>query len=110
MENKNLKQKFADNLKRIRKSRKMTQEQLAENVGVDFRYISLLENAKNFPSCDLIEKIANAMNVNVSEFFIFEDKNTRDDLENKLKNLLPILDEEKLKLLIKIAKDMTFLN
>lgn len=110
MESKNLKQKFADNLKRIRKSRKMTQEQLAENVGVDFRYISLLENAKNFPSCDLIEKIANAMNVNVSEFFIFEDQITRDDLENRLKNLLPFLDEEKLKLLIKIAKDMTFLN
>ena len=34
------KQKFAENLKKIRKSRKLTQEQLAEIVGVDFRYIS----------------------------------------------------------------------
>lgn len=110
MENKNLKQNFADNLKRIRKSRKLTQEQLAENVGVDFRYISLLENGKNFPSSDLIEKLAESMNVNVSDFFIFEDKATREEIESSLKNLLPILNDEKLKLLFKIAKDMTYLN
>lgn len=49
------KQKFATNLKNIRKSRRLTQEQLAEAVGVDFRYISYIENAKSFPSCDLIQ-------------------------------------------------------
>ena len=53
-----IKQKFASNLRKIRKSRKLTQEQLAELVGVDFRYISFLENAKSFPSCELIEKFS----------------------------------------------------
>lgn len=46
------KQKFAKNLKVLRK---LTQEQLVEIVGVDFRYISLIENAKSFPSCELIK-------------------------------------------------------
>ena len=55
------KQKFAENLKRIRKSRKLTQEQLAEIVGVDFRYISFIENARSFPSCELIEKLSEAL-------------------------------------------------
>lgn len=64
-----LKQKFANNLKKIRKSRKFTQEQLAEMVGVDFRYISFIENAKNFPSSYLIEKLADALNVGCEEFF-----------------------------------------
>lgn len=67
------KEKFAKNLRDIRKSRKLTQEQLAELVGVDFRYISLLENAKSFPSCDLIEKLVKALNINYSELFAFDE-------------------------------------
>ena len=61
-----IKERFAENLKKFRKSKKMTQEKLAEIVGVDFRYISFLENAKGFPSCELIEKLSNALQINVS--------------------------------------------
>ena len=67
------KQKFAENLKKIRKSRKLTQEQLAEIVGVDFRYISFIENARSFPSCELIEKLSNALNVDYADLFSFDE-------------------------------------
>ena len=66
------KQKFAENLKKIRKSRKLTQEQLAEIVGVDFRYISFIENARSFPSCELIEKLSNALNVDYADLFSYK--------------------------------------
>lgn len=110
MENKNLKIQFANNLKKIRKSRNLTQEELSELVGVDFRYISLLENAKNFPSSDLIEKLSDALRVSISELFDFDEDLKREVLEKSLKNILPILSDEKLKLLLKFAKDLTYLN
>lgn len=100
------KQKFANNLKYLRKSRKLTQEQLAELVGVDFRYISILETAKSFPSCDVIEKLALALNVDYFELFNFDYDMTRDEQENNLINIIKLLDNHKLHLLYKIAKDL----
>ena len=74
-----IKERFAENLKKFRKSKKMTQEKLAEIVGVDFRYISFLENAKGFPSCELIEKLSNALQINVSDFFKYGESLSREE-------------------------------
>lgn len=98
------KQKFAKNLKALRKLRKLTQEQLAEIVGVDFRYISLIENAKSFPSCELIEKFSSALKVDYSDLFSFEEDMTREDLEQNCIDLLKSLDTKDLKKLYNIAK------
>ncbi len=101
-----IKQRFAKNLKKLRKSRKLTQEKLAELVGVDFRYISFLENAKSFPSCDLIEKLAAALNIDSSEFFKFDDNFSRNELESKIIESIKLLDDKNLKLLYEITKSM----
>ncbi len=101
-----IRERFAKNLRKIRKSRNLTQEKLAELAGVDFRYISFLENAKSFPSGDLIEKLAAALNIDCSDFFKFEDNFSRNELENKIINLIKLLDERNLKLLYEITKSM----
>ncbi len=101
-----IKQRFAKNLKKLRKSRKLTQEKLAELVGVDFRYISFLENAKSFPSCDLIEKLAAALNIDSSEFLKFDDNFSRNELESKIIESIKLLDDKNLKLLYEITKSM----
>lgn len=100
------KQKFAANLKILRKSRKLTQEQLAELVDVDFRYISLLENAKSFPSCEVIERLAKALNVSYKELFDFEADMTREQIEQSLINLFKVIDDKKLKALYNITKSL----
>ena len=100
------KQKFAENLKRIRKSRKLTQEQLAEIVGVDFRYISFIENARSFPSCELIEKLSEALNVDYSDLFSFDENLSRQQYEMQLLEIVKLLDDKNLKTLLKIAKDL----
>ena len=97
------KEKFAKNL---RESRKLTQEQLAELVGVDFRYISLLENAKSFPSCDLIEKLVKALNINYSELFAFDEDLSREEIENRLGELIKFISDKNLKILYNIAKEI----
>ena len=100
------KQKFAKKLKALRKLRKLTQEQLAELVGVDFRYISLLENAKSFPSCDLIEKLTLALKVEYSDLFTFEDNMTREEIETNCVNLIKTLNTKSIKILYSIAKNL----
>jgi len=100
------KQKFAQNLKILRKLREMTQEQLAELVNVDFRYISLIENAKSFPSCDLIEKLSSALNVSYKELFDFEEDINREKLEKNIINVIKNTNIQNLKILHYIAKQM----
>ena len=100
------KQKFAENLKKIRKSRKLTQEQLAEMVGVDFRYISFIENARSFPSCELIEKLSNALNIDYADLFSFDETFSRQHYEMQLLEIVKLLNDKNLKTLLKIAKDL----
>ena len=58
-----LQENFINNLRQIRKNKKMTQEKLAELCQTETSYIGQIEIGKRFPSINLIEKIAVALNV-----------------------------------------------
>ena len=48
-------------LKKLRKSRRRTQEWIAKKTGVDRHYISKIETGKVSPSLKLVKKIIEAM-------------------------------------------------
>lgn len=56
-------------MKKFRKSTGLTIKQLAEKVGVTQSCISQLENDKANPSLGTLKKIANALNINMIDFF-----------------------------------------
>lgn len=59
--------RFGKNVQEIRRSRQLSQEKLAELAGVHRTYIGMVERAeKNITLCN-IEKIARALNVNISQ-------------------------------------------
>ena len=68
------KQEFSDGLGKkvatIRKSKKMTQEKLAELTGLDRMTIALIETGKKKPSINTLYTLADKLNVEASEFFI----------------------------------------
>ena len=53
----NLKKCFGQNVQKYRKHRNLTQERLAELVGVDVTSISAVETGKYFPSADNLSRI-----------------------------------------------------
>jgi transcriptional regulator with XRE-family HTH domain len=54
-------------IKRLREKRGMTQEELADKVGVHRVYITQIEGATKVPSIATLEKIAKALKVKVAE-------------------------------------------
>lgn len=54
---------FADNLKRARALRKLSQEDLAYEAGVERTYVGLLEREKNSPTIDMVERLAKVLKV-----------------------------------------------
>lgn len=63
--------RLARNLKRIRKDRELTQEELAERVGVSLGWISRIERGINAPNLKLLTKIAKALGVKVKDLIPF---------------------------------------
>lgn len=65
---------FGENLKRIRKSRGLSQTELAERAGMSRNGIAKYENGENLGAFSRIENIANALGCTVGELFGEEPK------------------------------------
>ena len=67
---------FVNNLKRIRKEKKLTQAMLAEMCGTDTSYISQIEIKRRFPSVALIERISTALDIEPYILFLGKEKDS----------------------------------
>ena len=76
----------------IRLAQKLTQAQLAEKVDLSVVTISRMERGVSFPSLKTIEKIANALDVPLWEFFSFDEHKPEDaNFERELSKLISFL-------------------
>jgi transcriptional regulator with XRE-family HTH domain len=66
----NIRDIFAHNLKKKRQKCGFSQAQLAEMVNVSTHHIAMMEIARNNPALDLVERMANALNIEIYELFI----------------------------------------
>jgi transcriptional regulator with XRE-family HTH domain len=66
----NLRDIFAHNLKEKRRICGFSQAKLAEIVNVSTHHIATIETARNYPTLDLVERMANALNIEIYELFI----------------------------------------
>ena len=66
-----LRSKFGNRLRQLRRQADLTQEQLAANADISVDFLSLVERGINAPSFENIDKLANALGVQVRELFDF---------------------------------------
>ena len=66
----NLREIFAHNLKEKRRNCGFSQAKLAEMVNVSVHHIATIETARNYPTLDLVERMANALDIEIFELFI----------------------------------------
>lgn len=64
-----IKSKIGNKIRNLRRSRGLSQEQLASRCGLDRTYIAGIELGKRNVSIVNIEKIAIAFNITISELF-----------------------------------------
>ena len=75
---------FVRNLRKYRKHRGFTQEKLAELCDKDTSYMCQIETRKRFPSMELIEKIAEALQIKPHLFFL-------DDSDEGMEQIPPLV-------------------
>lgn len=102
-----LKVLFGRKIKDYRKRKGYTQAQLAELVNVDDKHISCIESGKNFPSPDLIERFAKALELEPKDLFEFYHLQEPEDLKSEIIFMLDNISDEELVLAYKYIR--TFL-
>ncbi|MDR2552156.1 MAG: helix-turn-helix domain-containing protein [Treponema sp.] len=65
-----LREIFAHNLRKNRRKCGLSQEKLAELVEVSTHHIAMIETAKSFPAADLLERLADVLNIEIHELFL----------------------------------------
>lgn len=95
-----IKKLLGKRIRELRKARGITQEELAEKLGIGTPNISYIENGKFAPSIENFEKLVAIFEVEPYELYKFPSKETPDDMKRKLNKALDE-DEELLKLVYK---------
>lgn len=106
----NIKKEFGEKIKRMRKKRHLTQEQLAEMIEISPRNLSGIEVGSNFVKAETLEKLLKALNITTEE--LFSNEHLQDSkllikyICNSIKNFEN--DRVKLELVYKIVKFLNF--
>lgn len=74
---------FSENLKRIRKEHNLSQEQLADELGVSRQAISKWESSLAYPEMDKIIALCDKFNLNIDDLLHRDIKEIKDEEETK---------------------------
>jgi transcriptional regulator with XRE-family HTH domain len=64
-----LREVVARNLRRLRRLKALSQEELADRAGINRNYVGMLEREENAATVDMLEKLANVLEVDPIELF-----------------------------------------
>ena len=78
---------FAKNLRENRRKCGFSQEKLAEKASISTQYLAMMEIARKFPTSEVLERLAGAMDIKVYELFLI-DHSPREELELLRQNII----------------------
>ena len=82
------KQLLGKRIKELIKQKNISQEKLAEMVGVEPTALSNIVTGRNYPKFATLEKILKILDVEFADVFQFEHHNNNEDLKTAIQNLL----------------------
>lgn len=95
---------IGENIRKIRKRNKLTQDIFAEKIGIEPSNLSNIENGKSFPSALTIIQIQKQFNISTEEIFDADAFKASQIIENEIKSIIEKLDDNKKRILWKIIK------
>lgn len=90
----NLKKRLGKRIQELRLKNGLKQATLAEKVNLAHKSQSCIETGKNYPSAEVVEKYAKALNVDVAEILDIEHIKPTKELIEEMNFLLSNADEK----------------
>ena len=98
------KKAIGENIRKIRKRNKLTQDIFAEKIGIEPSNLSNIENGKSFPSAMTIIQIQKHFEISTEEIFDTDNFKTLQLIEKEIAGIIEKLDEKRKRLVWKIVK------
>ena len=76
---------FGKRVKKFRQRAKLSQEELAEKIGIAVTNMGKIERGESFVTANTLEKLAYVLDVEVKELFDFEAYKSIDDMRRELR-------------------------
>ena len=102
------KRQFAERLRELRITAGLSQEQLAEALGLSVKTVSYWENAHNSVTFNKIPAIANALGVPVYKLFVFGDLESGNNQE--IMDFLNSMNSRERRVVSKVIKSILMLK
>ncbi len=99
-ETNNIKKLLGKRIQELRKSKKLTQEELAEKIGIGTPNISYFETGRFSPAIETLERIAKALDVEIYELYMFNPLKSAEEIRTELEKAI-YSDEKILRMLYK---------
>lgn len=101
----NVRQLIGSRMKDLRRQKGMSQEDLAEKAATSANYVSRMERGTENPTLDMFVKIAESLDVELSDLFDFKHEENARQLKETLKRFAgEIDDEKKLKTAVRVLR------
>lgn len=100
------KKKLGLKIKELRKRKGLTQEQLAELIDMEQNSISVIESGRKFPTLGTLEKIAQILEVNLSDFFNYDYIDDIETIKASTKDIIRKMDDNQIRQLFKYVKSI----
>lgn len=99
---------FGKRFKELREIHNLTQEQLAEKLGIEAQQISRIETGRCFTTLENLKKIATLYNISIQDIFNFEHFMSKDKLIENIVDMLNKTSDSNCKIIYKIVKDIIY--
>lgn len=96
---------FSHNIRTLRKKSNLTQDALAEMVGVSNSAISKWELGTSLPDTSILPSLAKALNTDLNSLFSFREKLSRKDISSLTNNVKKILISKEYNSAVKLANE-----
>ena len=101
----NTKQYLGIRIQELRKKKQLKQTELAEIIGIDSKHMSKLECGRSYPSFDLLDKIAQALDVSPDMLLSIDHLKDKNSLISEIDELLEKSEEAQVRKAYKIIKE-----
>lgn len=104
------KKSLGKRIRDIRKKNDLSQEQFAELIGIDPNSVSRIECGVHYPSLDTLEKISTALEVEMRDLFIFNKKESAEEMRAFLVQTATEVGVDKLREVVRVVRRVVKTN
>ena len=79
-----LRKELGKRIQVIRKSKNLTQEELAEKIGIDTKSVSKIENGGSYPGAETLTAIIKVFDIAPYELFLFNSEIPYDEMKEEI--------------------------